>query len=104
MLPAMIRRVPPLAAALALVAAGLVATVWSTRGAIGYAYEAVRYVQAFTVQQAVRGDLADLGAMPTPEELVAIVHEHDGDGLRYVGIVDGRGRVEVQAGDAIGRP
>src|SRR5688500_14583461 len=98
MLPAMPRRVPPLAAAIVLVAAGLVATAWSTRRAVNEAFEAVRDGQAFATQQAVRADLADLGGPPTSEDLAAILAEHSATGLAYVAMLDGKGRVHVAAG------
>ena len=98
----MLRRVPPLAVAIAFVAAGLVATVWSTRTTVADAFAAVGDGEAFAVQQMVRADLAELDAAPTSEELEAIVHEHAGQGLRYLAITDGRGRVAASAGSAIG--
>ncbi len=98
MLPAMTRRVPPLALAIVLVAAGLVATTWSTRRAVDDAFDAVRDGQAFTLQQAVRADLADLGGPPTEEDLAAILEAHAGEGLAYVATLDGRGRVLAAAG------
>lgn len=94
----MVRRVPPLAIAIVLVAAGLVATAWSTRTAVNDAFEAVRDGQAFAVQQAVRADLADLGGPPSAEDLAAIIQAHAGEGLAYLAMLDGRGRVRVSAG------
>src|SRR6266536_667011 len=76
MLPVMPRRVPPLAVAIVLVAAGLVATAWSMRRTVNEAFEAVRDGQAFTLHAAVRADLADLGAPPTSDDLAAIVRDH----------------------------
>jgi two-component system sensor histidine kinase HydH len=102
MLPAMpARRVPPLATALALIAAALVAATWSMRSTILDAYAGVRDGQAFAMQQTVRADLADLGGPPTAEDLARIVSDHAGDGLRYLAILD-RGRVALSAGDAVG--
>jgi two-component system, NtrC family, sensor histidine kinase HydH len=98
MLPTMARRVPPLALAIVLIAAGLVATAWSTRRAVNDAFEAVRDGQAFTVQQAVRADFADLGGPPTSEELAAIVAQHRAEGLVYLAMFDGRGQVRAAAG------
>lgn len=99
MLPAM-RRVPPLAIAIVLIAAALVATVLSTRSTVNDAFAAARDGQAFAVQQAVRGDLADLGRHPTAEELATIVKEHAHDGLRYLAIFDNLGKPESEAGTA----
>lgn len=98
MLPAVMRRVPPLAAAIVLVAAGLVATAWSTRRAINDAFVAVRDGQAFALQQAVRADLADLGGPPSSEDLAAIMSQHAREGLVYLAMLDGRGRVHAAAG------
>ena len=98
----MARRVPPLAAAIVLVAAGLVATAWSTRRAVNEAFEAVRDGQAFALHQAVRADLADLGGPPTDEDLATIMTAHAKEGLVYLAMLDGRGRVYAAAGSAIG--
>lgn len=99
MLAAM-RRVPPLAIAIVLIAAALVATVLSTRSTVNDAFEAARDGQAFALQQAVRGDLADLGMRPTAEDLDAILKDHAGEGLRYLAILHGPGKVELAAGTA----
>lgn len=107
MLTAM-RRVPPLAIAIVLIAAALVATVLSTRSTVNDAFAAARDGQAFAVQQAVRGDLADLGMRPTQEDLAAIVKDHGKQGLAYLALLDGLGRVDIAAGtpklDHPGRP
>src|SRR3954465_6375561 len=100
MLPAMpARRVPPLATALALIAAALVAATWSMRSTILDAYAGVRDGQAFAMQQTVRADLADLGGPPSAEDLARIVSDHAGEGLRYLALLDPRGRVALSAGD-----
>ena len=100
MLPAMsLRRVPPLPVALALVAAALLAAAWTTRSAVVDAFTAVRDGQALSAQQAVRADLADLGAPPTSDELAVILHERAGEGVRYLALLDGR-RVVAEAGTA----
>jgi len=101
MLPTMARRVPPVAAAIVLLAAGLIATAWSTRRAIDEAFEAVRDGQAFAVQQAVRADLADLGGPPTDEDLAAIKAAHAKEGLAYLAMFDVRGRVHASAGTPV---
>ena len=102
MLSVMARRVSPLAAAIVLVAAGLVATAWTTRRAVNDAFEAVRDGQAFTLQATVRADLADLGAPPSADDLAAIVKDHTDEGLAYLAILDGRGRPRIEAGHALG--
>jgi two-component system sensor histidine kinase HydH len=108
MLLAMARRIPPLAAAIVLVAAGLIATAWSTQRAVSDAYEALRDGEALGVQQAVRADLADLDAPPTADELAAIVAAHASDGLVYLAMLDRRGAVQAAAGTPVvdrgGRP
>jgi two-component system sensor histidine kinase HydH len=99
MLTAM-RRVPPLAIAIILIAAALVATVLSTRSTVNDAFAAARDGQAFAVQQAVRGDLADLGMRPTADELTTIVKEHSKQGLAYLALLDGHGNIDISAGTA----
>ncbi len=101
MLLAMARRVPPLAAAIVLIATGLVATAWSTRRAVNDAYEAVRDGQALGVEQAVRADLADLGGPPSNEELATILRDHAGEGLVYLAMFDGRGQMQAAAGTPV---
>ena len=75
MLAPMPRRVPPLAAAIVLVAAALVATVWTTRTAVLGAYTAVGEGQAYAIQGAVRADLAELPGAPSVGDLETIVRE-----------------------------
>ena len=108
MLPAMLpRRVQPLAGwsivvVFALIGAALLATVWSTRASILDASDAVRCGQADAVEQAVRAELADLDGVPTEQDLDKIVHELHDDGLRYLAMVEGRGRLDILA--AAGTP
>ena len=103
MLPAMLpRRVQPLAGwsivvAFALIGAALLATVWSTRASILDASDAVRCGQADAVEQAVRAELSDLDGVPTTADLGAILHELHDDGLRYLAMVEGRGRLDIIA-------
>jgi two-component system sensor histidine kinase HydH len=94
------RRVPPLAVAIALIAAALVATTWVTRNAVGDAFTAARDGEALAVEQAVRADLFDLGVMPDEGALEQLLRDHPG--LRYVAIIDGRGRVLASAGTPVG--
>ncbi len=98
MLLAMLRRAPPLVAAIVLVAAALVATAWSTRTTATRGYAAVRDGEAIGLGQSVRADLADLGGPPTAADLEVVLQEHRAAGLRYVAMLDGRGRVAVSAG------
>jgi two-component system, NtrC family, sensor histidine kinase HydH len=108
MLPAMLpRRVQPLAGwsivvVFALIGAALLATVWSTWASILDASDAVRCGQADAVEQAVRAKLSDLDDVPTTADLGAILHELHDDGLRYLAMIEGRGRLEVVA--AVGVP
>jgi len=103
MLPAMLpRRVQPLAGwsivvVFALIGAALLATVWSTRASILDASDAVRCGQADAVEQAVRADLADLDGLPSSSELATILHERHDEGLRYLAMVEGRGRLDIVA-------
>jgi two-component system sensor histidine kinase HydH len=89
------RRVPPLAVAFALIAAALVATTWVTRNAVNDAFTAARDGEARAIVQAVRGDLAELEA-PDAAQLAGLMKDHPG--LRYIGLLDGRGRVLASAG------
>src|SRR5690349_17178064 len=99
MLAAMsVRRVPPLAVAFALIAAALVATTWVTRDAVNAAFTTARDGEARAIVQAVRGDLAELEA-PDAAQLAALMKDHPG--LRYIGLLDGRGRVVASAGTAL---
>ena len=97
-------RVPPLAAAFALLAAALGATAWSTKRTVGEAFATVSDGQARAVEQAVRGDFADLGGPPEAGDLEAILNAHDGEGLRYIATLDLRGRIEASAGKPLGEP
>lgn len=85
-----------------LIGVALLATVWSTRTSVINASDAVRRGQALAMEQAVRADLADLEAVPSTEDLERILRDHEGEGLRYLGMVEGRGRIVASAGDAIG--
>ena len=111
MLPAMppSRATTPLAgwsvvATFVLIGVALVATVWSTRSSVINASDAVRRGQALAIEQAVRADLADLDAVPSSEDLAAILKEHADEGLRYLGMVEGRGRIIASAGTPVGAP
>lgn len=109
MLPAMppSRATTPLAgwsvvATFVLIGVALLATVLSTRSSVINASDAVRRGQALAIEQAVRADLADLEAVPSSEDLAMILREHADEGLRYLGMVEGRGRIVASAGDPVG--
>jgi two-component system sensor histidine kinase HydH len=97
-------RIPPLAAAFALLAAALGATAWSTRSTVGDAYASVREGEAVAVEQAVRADLVELGGPPSSAELDEILRDRNGAGLRYLAIVDHGGRIAASAGTPLGEP
>src|SRR5438093_13731131 len=96
--PASFWRVPPLAIAIMLVAAALVAAAWSTRTTVNNAFAAVRDGQALAVEQSVHVDLANLGGPPTVDDLAAILDEHRSEGLRYLAVLGSKGRADLAAG------
>src|SRR3954462_13559233 len=107
MLPAMPPRERPrsrplagwsIVATFVLIGIALLATVWSTRSSVINASDAVRRGQALAIEQAVRADLADLDAVPSSEDLASILREHADEGLRYLGMVEGRGKIVESAG------
>jgi two-component system sensor histidine kinase HydH len=109
MLPAMPppRATTPLAgwsivAAFVLIGVALVATVWSTRSSVINASDALRDGQALAIERAVRADIADLDAVPSQEDLAVILQDHVDEGLRYIGMLEGRGRIVASAGEAVG--
>ncbi len=100
-------RVKPLAgwsvvAAFVLIGIALFATVWSTRSSVVSASTAVRDGQALAIERAVRASLADLEAMPSTEDLQAILAQHSGEGLRYVAMVENPGLIVASAGSPVG--
>ncbi|HVK84818.1 MAG TPA: HAMP domain-containing sensor histidine kinase [Kofleriaceae bacterium] len=99
-------RVTPLAgwsvvAAFVLIGAALIATVWSTRSSISDASVAVRRGQALAIEQAVRADLADLDAVPSPADLQSILAAHFAEGLRYIAMIETRGEIAAAAGTPV---
>ena len=109
MLPAMppTRATTPLAgwsivAAFVLIGVALVATVWSTRSSVINASDALRDGQALAIERAVRADIADLDAVPSQEDLAAILRDHADEGLRYIGMLEGRDLIVAAAGEAVG--
>ena len=109
MLPAMppSRATTPLAgwsvvATFVLIGIALLATVWSTRSSVIKASDAVGRGQALAIEQAVRADLADLEAVPSAEDLASILKVHEDEGLRYVAMVENRGRIVASAGEPEG--
>ncbi|MEO8548850.1 MAG: hypothetical protein ABI678_02715, partial [Kofleriaceae bacterium] len=93
-----LRRLPPLAIALALMAAALVATVLAARHTVNDAFAQFGDGQALTEEQAVRVDLGELDSPPTSANLAAILADHADEGLRYVAVVDSRAEVFAEAG------
>lgn len=110
MLPAMppaARRVTQLAgwsvvAVFVLVGMALLGTVWTTRTSVVKASDAVRRGQALAIEQAVRADLAELEGPPTAADVEAIARAHAADGLRYLALVEGRGRIVAAYGTPVG--
>ena len=99
-----LRRLPPLAVAIALVAAALVATTYATSRTVDGAFASVSRSQRAAAEQIVRRALNELDGPPTPQDLADIVNNHAADGVRYLGILDGRGRVLLEAGKPLGAP
>jgi two-component system sensor histidine kinase HydH len=93
-----LRRLPPLAIALALVAAALVATVLATRHSVNDAFATVGDGQAIAEDQAVRADLAERDGPPASSDLETVVAQHRDEGVRYVALFDSRGNVIAEAG------
>lgn len=88
-------------AAFVLIGVALVATVWSTRSSVISASDALRDGQALAIERAVRADIADLDAVPSREDLAAILRDHADEGLRYIGMLEGS-RIDAAAGEAVG--
>ena len=97
-----LRRLPPLAIALALVAAALVATVLATRHSVNDAFATVGDGQAIAEDLDVRGDLGDLEGPPTSSDLETIVAQHRDEGVRYLALVDNHATVIAEAGTPYG--
>jgi two-component system sensor histidine kinase HydH len=93
-----LRRLPPLAIALALVAVALVATVLAARHSVNAAFTTVGDGQAIAEEQAVRADLSNLDGPPTSSDLETFVAQHRDEGLRYVALIDIRATVVAEAG------
>jgi two-component system, NtrC family, sensor histidine kinase HydH len=96
------RRLPPLALAIVLVAAALVATTWATGRTVATALSAASEGQALDVAQSVRNDLSDLSGEPSPDDIDRIGHDHADKGLTYLALLDGRGRVATAFGTPVG--
>lgn len=97
-----LRRLPPLAIALALVAAALVATVLATRHSVNDAFATVGDGQAIAEELDVRADLSDLDGPPTAADLDKILAQHRDEGVRYLALVDTRANVIAEAGKPAG--
>ena len=93
-----LRRLPPLAIALALVAAALVATVIATRHSVNDAFATVGDGQAIAEELDVRADRSDLEGPPTSAQLDAILASHRDEGVRYLALVDSRANVIAESG------
>lgn len=87
--------------AFVLIGLALVLTVWTTRGAVEDASDALRGGQAMTLAHAVRADLPMFGELPTQDDLQKLLEAHADEGLRYVAIFTPRG-VLAEAGKAQG--
>jgi two-component system sensor histidine kinase HydH len=96
------RRFPPLALAIVLVAAALVATTWATTRTVATALSAASEGQALDVAQSVRNDIADLSGEPSPDDIDRIGHDHADKGLTYLALLDGRGRIASAYGTPVG--
>src|SRR5580704_10000466 len=99
-----VRRLPPLAIAIVLVAAALVATTWATSRTISSALASAGDGHALAVMQNVRADLGELGGEPGPQDLDEIANKLAADGLTYLALVDNRGHVVSHVGNALGAP
>ncbi|MBV8760989.1 MAG: hypothetical protein JO257_27085, partial [Deltaproteobacteria bacterium] len=95
------RRVPPLAVAFALIAAALLAALFTTRKTVEDAFDEARDGEALSIEQGVRADLPESGPPDAPA-LAAILADHADEGLRYIGIFDARGHELVAAGHPVG--
>ena len=98
----MIRRLPPLAIAFALMAVALVATVLATRHTVNDATGIVANGQVLAVEQAVRADLSELEGPPSSATLAAMLADHADGGARYIGLIGLRGEILAEAGTAHG--
>ena len=99
-----VRRLPPLAIAIVLVAAALVATTWATGRTMSSAFASAGEGHALAVMQSVRADLGELGGEPSPQDLGDILNSHAEAGLKYLALIDNRGRVVSHVGVAFGAP
>ena len=89
-------------AAFALVALAVLGTAWTTRATVVDATDEVRSGQALAAEQTVRAELADLGGPPTDADLAGIVRDHAAEGVRYLAMIGGHGRVIASAGTPVG--
>ncbi|HEY4243408.1 MAG TPA: HAMP domain-containing sensor histidine kinase [Kofleriaceae bacterium] len=98
-------RLQPLAgwsvvAAFLLIGGALFATVWATRASVQDARAEVRKGEALALGQLVRSDLLDLGAAPGADDCAAILADRQDEGLRYLGVYEGRNLI-ASAGDPL---
>src|SRR5690242_12878470 len=99
-----LRRLPPLAVAFALMAAALVATIWATQRTVDDAFSVADDGQAVTAEEAVRADISGDEAPPTAADLAVDLNEQAAKGVRYIALIDMRGRLVSEAGTPLGTP
>ena len=99
-----LRRLPPLAIAIVLVAAALIATTYASSRAVSHAYVSLRDGVAYGAQGAVRADLNELDGPPSPQDLADILTKESSRGLRYLALLDNRGHIAFDVGTAVGAP
>jgi two-component system sensor histidine kinase HydH len=87
--------------AFALIALAVLGTAWTTRGTVVDAVDEVRRGEALAAEQTVRAELADLGGPPNSDDLAAILHDHNEEGVRYLALVGPHGRPLATAGTPV---
>src|SRR5262245_48986151 len=89
--------------AVVLMGAALLATAFASWTDTRAASSTLVRGQADTLQEAVRGALAELDGPPTNADLAGILDELSGDGLRYLAVSDMTGAVGAEAGTPVVR-
>ena len=101
------RRVPltgwawAVVAVIGLMGGALLTTVWTTYAGVRDASALLLRGQIETLEQAVRGELAELDGPPSPEELSSFLEEQRGAGLRFIAVIDPVTLTTVSAGEAL---
>jgi two-component system, NtrC family, sensor histidine kinase HydH len=90
------------AAAVALVGAALAVTAWTTRASVRDARDTLLRGERTSMEQAVRADLVELGALPDKEDLAVLLTANQAAGLRYIGLFGPGGDVMAEAGTSTG--